>query len=99
MNEVQVELKLYTLQQTEMDLNEFMNKFNDCNIVDTKLQVTLSDGSIHYAQVYDYLEAVIKSFLVDGEETIQEDINNKEKIAKLENLATNKNNKMFTKII
>lgn len=95
MNEVQAELKVYILQQTEMGVNEFITKFNEGNIINMKMEITLSDGSVHQTQLCELLDGVIKSFIVNGEEQIEEDINKTEKIAKLSDLAINKSVDMY----
>jgi hypothetical protein len=93
MNEVQAELKVYVLGETELGVNDFVRRFHESNIVDSKLQITISDGTVHEFQVCEYLEAVIKSFSVNGEDVISEEINHichKEKIANCVDLATKK---------
>jgi hypothetical protein len=90
MNEVQGVLKVYVLGETEFNLKDFMRKLHDSNIVDSKLQITISDGTVHEFNVCEYLEATIQSFIIDGEEVISEEINQKEKVTKLLPLVTKK---------
>lgn len=70
--EVQGEIKLYVLQETELTIKDFLTKFHKDNIIETKLQFVLSDGSIHALHVCDLLEGIIKSFIVDGEDMTNE---------------------------
>jgi hypothetical protein len=90
MNEVQGIVKVYLLGETEFDLNEFVKKLHHSNVIDSKLVLTISDGTVHELQVCEYLEAIIKSFTVNGEETINEEIDQKENVAKVIPLATRK---------
>jgi uncharacterized protein YihD (DUF1040 family) len=74
-NEVQGELKLYVLQETDLNLTDFLIKFSKENIIDAKLQIVLSDGSVHTLHVCDILERMmINSFLIDGKDVIQTEI-------------------------
>jgi hypothetical protein len=99
MNEVQAELKLYVLQETDFDVNEYITKFNESNIVNVKLEITLSDGSVHKTSICEMLDGVIKSFIIDGEEKITKDMNKKERIAKRSDLAIKKLSNIYTNII
>jgi hypothetical protein len=66
-------------------MEEFLMKFHQGNIIDMKLNVTLSDGSLHTFEVCELLEALVTSFEVDGEEMIVENntAEEKKKITKL----------------
>jgi predicted PolB exonuclease-like 3'-5' exonuclease len=84
-NEVQGIVKYSLIHKTDFGLEEFVNKFNQENIIDMKVVATLSDGSVHTFQVCELLEALITNFEVDGEEVITEEPENKKKITKLNN--------------
>lgn len=77
MNEVQGSATFHVLYKTDMNVEEFIHKFHEDNMIDQKLVVTLSDGSVHTFQVYEYIAGIVNGFLVNGEETIEEDINMK----------------------
>jgi hypothetical protein len=82
----------HLLYQTDMNMEEFLHKFHEENIIDQKVMVTLSDGSVHTFHVYEYIKGIISSFIVDDEETIDDEIdmknviNLKEKVTKLDSV-------------
>jgi hypothetical protein len=82
-NEVQGVVKYSLIHKTDFGVEEFMNKFNQDNIIDMKVVTTLSDGSVHTFQVCELMEALITNFEVDGEEIITEQPENKKRITKL----------------
>jgi hypothetical protein len=82
-NIIQGEASYHYLYETEMSLEEIMAKYHPDNIIDMKLTIMLSDGSIHKVQLCNLLKATIDSFIVDGEEMLEEDIKDKEKITKM----------------
>jgi hypothetical protein len=51
-NEVQGTATLHLIMNTEMDEEIFTTKFHEDNIIDVKVQVTLSDGSVHMIDAY-----------------------------------------------
>jgi hypothetical protein len=51
-NEVQGTATLHLIMNTDMDEETFTNKFHEDNIIDVKVQVTLSDGSVHMIDAY-----------------------------------------------
>lgn len=82
-NLVQGEATYHYLYETEMNMEEIMVKYHPDNIIDMKLSIMLSDGSVHKVQLCNLLKATIESFVVDGEEMYEEDIKDKEKITKI----------------
>jgi predicted PolB exonuclease-like 3'-5' exonuclease len=84
-NLVQGKATYQLLHETGFSLEEFLTKFHQDNIIDMKLNVTLSDRSVHTFEVCELLEALVTSFEVDGEEMIVEDktAEEKKKITKL----------------
>jgi hypothetical protein len=85
-NEVQGTVKYNLLYKTDMNMETFMTKFHQDNIIDMKVTATLSDGSVHIFQVCELLEAAITSFELDGKEMVYEDIKDKEKITKMDSV-------------
>jgi hypothetical protein len=83
MNEYQGKVSYHVLYNTDMKMEEFMNKFHQDNIIDMQIQITLSDGSLHTVQVCDLLDAVVTSYVEDGEEVFNNDIIEKEKITNM----------------
>jgi hypothetical protein len=73
-NEVQGTATLDMLFKTDMSVEEFLHKFHKDNIIDQKVIVTLSDGSTHTFEVYDMVNSIVTSFIVDDEEMVEEDI-------------------------
>lgn len=92
MNEVQGLATFHVLYKTNMSVEEFLHKFNENNIIDQKVVVTLSDGTQHTFQVYEYIAGLINSFVVNDEEIVEEDIDMKniveikEKVTKLDSV-------------
>jgi hypothetical protein len=82
-NEVQGEAKYQLLYKTDMGVEEFMTKFHEDNIIDMKVQITLSDGSVHMMHVCEILNATVTNFEIDGEEVITQEEESKKKITKL----------------
>jgi hypothetical protein len=82
-NEFQGKVEYNLLYKTDMGMEEFMLKFHQDNIIDMKVLATLSDGSVHTFNVCELLKAVITSFEVNGEEMVFDDVENKEKITKI----------------
>jgi hypothetical protein len=50
-NEFQGTATLALLHETDMTPEEFLIKFHEDNIIDAKLQITLSDGTVHTLSV------------------------------------------------
>jgi hypothetical protein len=83
MNEFQGKATYYLYHRTGMGMEEFLHKFHKDNIIDIKVTATLSDGSVHNFAAVEMLEALITNFFIDGEEVFSNDIENKEKITKI----------------
>lgn len=92
MNEVQGSATFHVLYKTDMNMEEFIHKFHEDNMIDQKVVVTLSDGSVHTFQVYDYISGIVHSFIENGEEMVEEDfkmknvVEIKEKVTKLDSV-------------
>ena len=82
-NLVQGEATYHYLYETEMSMKEIMVKYHPDNIIDMKLTIVLSDGSVHNVQLCNLLKATIDSFVIDGEEVLEEDIKDKKKITEI----------------
>lgn len=82
-NLVQGEATYHYLYETEMSTEEIMTKFHPDNIINMNLTIMLSDGSVHNVQLCNLLKATIDSFIVDGEEMLEEDIKDKKKITEI----------------
>jgi hypothetical protein len=52
MNEVYGEATLHLIAKTELNEELFNMKFHEENIIDVKVQVTLSDGSVHIVDAF-----------------------------------------------
>lgn len=91
-NEVQGSATFHVVQKTNMSVDEFFHKFHEDNIIDQKLTVTLSDGSVHTFQVCNMENPIITSFIENDEEMVEEDIQMnkvvqiKEKVTKLDSV-------------
>lgn len=66
-NTVQGSTTLYFLQETTLSREEYATKFNHENIIDMKLQITLSDGSVHMVSIMEVLDGKVVEFLEDEE--------------------------------
>lgn len=95
-NEVQGSVTLNLLYKTDMNVEEFLHTFNDDNIIDLKVVVTLSNGSIHTISCAEYVKGIINSFIVDDEELVEEEIDMKN-VVELKKKVT-KSNDSVTKI-
>lgn len=84
-NEVQGTVTLNVLQMTNLNVKEFLTKFHEDNIIDTKVLLTLSDGSVHTFHVCEVIRAIITSFMINDEECVPTE---NEKASKPVNLLT-----------
>jgi hypothetical protein len=71
------------LYNTELNAEQLLTTFHPENIIDMKMTITLADGSVHKVQICDILDVQITDFMVDGEEVFSSDIEDKEKITRI----------------
>lgn len=73
-NKMLAKISLCVLYDTDMSIEEILLKLQAGNIVGGKLNFVVSDGSEHCMDIVDKEDGTILSFVVDGEETIEEPI-------------------------
>jgi hypothetical protein len=80
---------LTVLFNTDMDVKEFIAKFQEDNFVGGKAKFVISDGNEHEMDICDVENGVIHSFMIDGEEVVDDQIVvTKQTVTKPENLVT-----------
>lgn len=62
--------EVFLTTETSMSVEEFMNKFHPENIIDQKLQLTLSDGSVHMIDI-PYFMKLIWETVEDNKKAIE----------------------------
>lgn len=65
---------LTVLFDTDMDIEEFLTKFTEDNFVGGKAKFVISDGSEHEMDICNVEDGIIDSFMIDGEETVEDQI-------------------------
>lgn len=65
---------LTVLFDTDMDVEEILIKFQEDNFIAGKANFVISDGSENEMDILDIENGIIHSFMIDGEETVEDQI-------------------------
>lgn len=82
-NQMQGNITVHILFDTDFSVEEFLVKFHEDNVVGGKLKLIISDGSTHVMDVCRIEKEIVTNFFIDGEE-----LEYKKEVTELENPVT-----------